>query len=247
MKDYKHPLFDEIYSFDKIESTNLRAKKLIKTGEARGNFLVISRVQSGGIGRNRNLWFSPEGGIWFTAGLYGLFVESNLTIFTGICIHKALTLLFPEIKSNLKIKWPNDIYLNNKKLCGILSNSFQAEKYHLLGIGLNSNVCEIPPELSDIAISLRKELDHNIDNKMLITKIFDNFASDLPDFIEGKLDVKYYNEHSLLKGCSIELDTDFDKFSGIAKGINKNGALLIELKPGMIQPFYAGSIVSWDG
>ncbi len=245
MKDFQHPLFDEIYSFDKIESTNLKAKKLIKTGEARGNFLVISRTQSGGIGRNRNLWFSPDGGIWMTVCLYGLIVSSNFTIFTGICIHKAITELFPEIKSNLKIKWPNDIFLNNKKLCGILSSNLQAEKYHLLGIGLNSNVCEIPLELKDIAISLRKELDHNIDNKVLVTKIFNNFASNLPDFIEGKLDMKYYNEHSLLKGRTIELDTDFDKFSGIAKGINKSGALLIELKPGMIQPFYAGTVISW--
>jgi BirA family biotin operon repressor/biotin-[acetyl-CoA-carboxylase] ligase len=246
MKDFQHPLFDEIYSFDKIESTNLKAKKLIKDGTARGNFLVISRIQSGGKGRNRNLWFSPDGGIWMTAALYGLVVSSNFTIFTGICIHKAITELFPEIKSNLKIKWPNDIFLNNKKLCGILSSNLQAEKYHLLGIGLNSNVCEIPLELNDIAISLRKELDHNIDNKVLVTKIFNNFASNLPDFIEGKLDMKYYNEHSLLKGRTIELDTDFDKFSGIAKGINKSGALLIELKPGMIQPFYAGTVVSWD-
>ena len=100
MKDFQHPLFDEIYSFDKIESTNLKAKKLIKTGEARGNFLVISRIQSGGIGRNRNLWISPDGGIWMSVGLYGLTVSSNLTIFTGICIHKAITELFPEIKSN---------------------------------------------------------------------------------------------------------------------------------------------------
>lgn len=246
MKDFQHQLFDEIYSFDKIESTNLKAKKLIKTGEARGNFLVISRIQSGGIGRNRNLWFSPDGGIWMTVCLYGLVVSSNFTIFTGICIHKAIIELFPEIKSNLKIKWPNDIFLNNKKLCGILSSNLQAEKYHLLGIGLNSNVCEIPLELKDIAISLRKELDHNIDNKVLVTKIFNNFASNLPDFIEGKLDMKYYNEHSLLKGRTIELDTDFDKFSGIAKGINKSGALLIELKPGMIQPFYTGTVISWD-
>jgi BirA family biotin operon repressor/biotin-[acetyl-CoA-carboxylase] ligase len=246
MKDFQHPLFDEIYSFDKIESTNSKAKKLIKTGEARGNFLVISHIQSGGIGRNRNLWFSPDGGIWMTAALYGLTVSSSFSIFTGICIHKAITELFPEIKSKLKIKWPNDIYLNNKKLCGILSSNLQAEKYHLLGIGLNSNVCEIPLELNDIAISLRKELNHNIDNKVLVTKIFDNFASYLPDFIEGELDVKYYNEHSLLKGRIIELDTDFDKFTGIAKGINKSGALLIELKPGMIQPFYAGTVVSWN-
>jgi len=57
--------------------------------------------------------------------------------------------------------------------------------------------------------------------------------------------VKYFNQHSLLKGHQIELNTDFDIFRGKAKGIDKNGALLIELKPGMIQPFYAGSVISW--
>ena len=98
MKDFQHPLFDEIYYFDKIESTNLKAKKMIKDGTARGNFLVVSRIQAGGIGRNRNLWFSPDGGIWMTVSLYGLAVSSNFTIFTGICIHKALTELSPETK-----------------------------------------------------------------------------------------------------------------------------------------------------
>ena len=60
-----------------------------------------------------------------------------------------------------------------------------------------------------------------------------------------ELDVKYFNQHSLLKGLNIELDTDYDKFKGKAKGINKNGALLLEIKSGMIQPFYAGSVINW--
>ncbi len=79
----------------------------------------------------------------------------------------------------------------------------------------------------------------------ILTIFFDNFASELPRFVEGELDIKYFNKNSLLKGLQIELDTDFDVFRGKAKGLDKNGALLIELKPGMIQPFYAGSVISW--
>ncbi|NQV18269.1 MAG: biotin--[acetyl-CoA-carboxylase] ligase [Armatimonadetes bacterium] len=246
MKNFSHPFFDEIFYFIKLSSTNRYAEKLIKTNEAQGNFLVIASEQSSGIGRKKNPWFSPKGGIWITAAIYGLSVESNLTIFTGICIHKALIELFPEMKSTLKIKWPNDIYLSDKKLCGILSKHLTARKYHLIGIGINSNVIVFPDEFSDTATSLQKEFRIEVNNTEVMRNIFDKFSENLPDFIEGKLDVKYFNRYSLLKGKRVELDTDFDKFSGIAKGINKSGAMLIELKPGMIQPFYAGTVVSWD-
>ncbi len=246
MKNFKHSLFDEIVYFSKLSSTNKYAEKLIKTGEAQGNFLVIANEQSSGIGRKENSWFSPAGGIWITAAIYGLSVESNFTIFTGICIHQALTKLFPEMKNKLKIKWPNDIYLHDKKLCGILSNHLAAVNYHLLGIGMNTTINKFPNDLVDTATSLQIELKTDINNTEIMKKIFDIFSKNLPDFIEGNIDVKYFKRNSLLLNKRVKLDTDFDKFDGIAKGINKNGALLVELKPGMIQPFYAGTIVSWD-
>ena len=245
MKTFQHPIFDEVYFYEKLNSTSKQATKLIEDQTGQGNFLIIANEQTGGIGRNQNHWSSPLGGIWMTAALYGLSVSSNLTIFTGISIHKALCELFPAIHENLKIKWPNDIYLKDKKLVGILASHNQAEKYHLLGIGLNSNVENIPEEISETAISLSQFLQQEIENEKLITKIFDNFASELPEFIEGNLDIKYFNQHSLLEGKEILLDTDFDQFEGICKGINKSGAILIELKSGMIQPFYSGTIINW--
>ena len=245
MNNFSHPFFDDVIYYNKLDSTSKRAEKLIKTNEAQGNFLVIANEQSSGIGRKKNSWFSPKGGIWITAAIYGLSVESNLTIFTGICIHRALIELFPDLENVLRIKWPNDIYLSDKKLCGILSKHLTERKYHLIGIGINSNVTDFPDELSETATSLHKELKADISNSELVEIVFNNFSETLPEFVEGKLDVKYFNRYSLLKGKRVELDTDFDKFSGIVKGINKSGAILIELKPGMIQPFYAGTVVSW--
>ena len=245
MKDFKHPLFDEILYFNKLGSTSSKAERLINSNSAHGNFLCLAEEQSSGKGRGKNSWLSPVGGLWLTAALYGFDFQSNITIFTGICIHKTLTELFPSISDNLKIKWPNDIYLNDKKLCGILSSNLSSRKYHLIGIGLNTNVDELDETLASIATSLQIELNRPVNNEEVLTRIFDNFASALPNFVEGKLDVKYFNQHSLLKGLQIELDTDFDIFKGKVKGIDRNGALLIELKPGMIQPFYAGSVISW--
>lgn len=245
MKDFKHPLFDEVLYFNKLSSTSSKAERLINSNTAQGNFLLLAGEQSSGKGRGKNLWSSPVGGLWLTAALYGFNFQPNITIFTGICIHKTLTELFPSISNKLKIKWPNDIYLNDKKLCGILSNNLSGRKYHLIGIGLNTNVEELDEIHAPNATSLQIELNKLVDNKKLLTRIFDNFASALPNFVEGELDVKYFNQHSLLRGLHIELDTDYDTFRGKAKGIDKNGALLIELKPGMIQPFYAGSVINW--
>ena len=245
MKNFKHPLFDEVLYFNKLGSTSSKAERLINSNTAQGNFLCLAGEQSSGKGRGKNSWLSPIGGLWLTAALYGFDFKSNITIFTGICIHKTLSELFPAIAEKLKIKWPNDIYLNDKKICGILSNNLNSKKYHLIGIGMNTNVTGLDETLAPNATSLQIELGKGVDIENILTSIFDNFASALPDFVEGELDVKYFNQHSLLKGLQIELDTDYDIFRGKAKGIDKNGALLIELKPSMIQPFYVGSVISW--
>ncbi len=245
MKDFKHSLFDEVIYFNKLTSTSLKAEKLINDNIAQGNFLCLAGEQSSGKGRGKNSWLSPAGGLWLTAALYGFDFKSNVTIFTGICIHKTLSELFPSISDKFKIKWPNDIYLNDKKLCGILSNNLSGKKYHLIGIGINTNVTNLDKTQAPNATSLQIELGKDVDNEKILTRIFDNFVSVLPDFVEGELDIQYFNQHSLLKGLQIELDTDYDIFKGKVIGIDKNGALLIELKPGMIQPFYAGSAIDW--
>lgn len=245
MKNFSHLLFDEVYTYDKIVSTSKQAEKLIRNQNVQGNFLVIAAKQSGGIGRNRNHWFSPEGGIWLTTALYGLQTPPSIPLFTGICIHKTLCSTFPNLASKLTLKWPNDIYLENRKLSGILSQKMEAFNYHLLGIGLNSNICELPEDLKENAISLRSVLKREIDNRDLIIKLFDLIASDLPEFVENNFDSSYFNQHSFLNGKQIVLDTDFDRYAGKCKGVNKDGALLIELKSGMIQPFYAGTVLNW--
>jgi len=245
MKDFEHPLFDEVFYSKKVGSTSNKVENLITSNQAQGNFLYIAGEQTSGKGRGKNSWFSPAGGLWLSAALYGFNFQSNITIFTGICLHKTICELFPSIAEELKIKWPNDIFLQDDKICGILSSHLESRKYHIIGIGLNTNVLELDEKLAPGSASLQIELGHLIDDQKLLSTFFDNFASALPEFVEGILDIKYFNKNSLLKGLQIELDTDYDVFRGKVKGIDKNGALLIELKSGMIQPFYAGSVITW--
>ena len=173
-------------------------------------------------------------------------VNSNLTLFVGICLHKAILTCFPELKQDLKIKWPNDIYLENRKICGILSHNLSNHRYHSIGIGINTNIEEFPKDLEDLATSLFNTLHFQIDNKKLIKTIFDIFSANFPKYVENGIDYNYFNKHSFLEGKKIILDTDFAQYKGNCRGINKNGAILIALKSGMVQPFYVGSIIAWE-
>lgn len=245
MTEFKHNFFDEVYTLGRVNSTVSRSLKMIKQAEANGNFLLIAEQQASGQGRNNQSWYSPDGGIYMSANLYGLIVESSLTLFMGICIHKALLESFPYLDKELQIKWPNDIYLDNLKLGGILSVHQPRHRYHSIGIGINTNIDEFPPKLQEIATSLFCCLHFQIDNQKLIEKIFDRFMLDFPEYIENGLDQHYFNKYSLLAGKEIVLDSGFEHYQGICKGINKNGAILLQLPSKMIQPFYAGSIISW--
>lgn len=237
--------FDEVIKYHSINSTNAEAKKLILSKQVQGNFLLIADRQSSGVGRSENKWYSPEGGLYCTVGFFNLPLKSSLTIYIAIKIVKALIDIYPQLKDEIKIKWPNDIYLADKKICGILTSAFPAQQYIITGIGLNTNIDNFPPELSNKATSLYLRLNNPVDHDFLLSTTFDFLAQDLPDFLINELSnhLAFYREHSFLHGRRIKLNTEFEVFAGLVKGITTKGALLMELDNGLIQPFYSCSVI----
>jgi len=246
MQNFTHPLFDEVYHFSHLSSTMSKAESMIRGQLAQGNALFIADRQSGGMGRRHAGWYSPDGGLWVTAALYGMAVQSYFTLFIGVCIHKALCRQFPSFASHFSLKWPNDIFLDGKKVGGILTTHQPNRRYHFVGMGIDTNVPTFPHHLSTIATSTLLATETTVDNRVLLTAICDEIAEGLPQIIEGVFPHNYFAENCLLTGKTVILDTDFEQFSGLCKGINSRGALMLELAPGMIQPFYAGSVVSWE-
>ncbi len=239
------PFFDQRLDYKKISSTFSEARKLILNREVQGNFLLVTETQTAGKGRNTNHWFSPGGGLWFTAGFYNLPLRSSLTLYLAICITQSINELFPETTGELAVKWPNDLMLQNKKLGGILTSAFPDLKYIISGIGLNTNNREFPPELQNIAVSLAYYTGREIDNEDLLSKIFEKFAEGLPDYLDNELlNLKplYDRDFSYLKDKKVILQTDYEEFIGRVKGINQKGALILQLENGSFQPFYSGSI-----
>jgi len=242
MKNFSHPFFDEVYYFNSLQSSFKKAETLIKNYQVNGNFIIISKKETGSIGRDKNIWYAPEGGLWFTLGLHGFKFESSLTIFIGQIIFKTLESYINDI-TNLKIKWPNDIFYKNKKLAGILTYNLPFYDYYIVGIGINTNI--IPKEISDITISINEIINKKINNSEFLYNFSENLFENLPDFLENGLDNVFFNQHSFLKNKIITIQTVFDTFSGISMGINKKGAILLKLPSGLIQPFYSGKIINY--
>lgn len=169
-----HPL----YIYQELDSTQITAKFLAEKGAKEGA-VVLARSQKKGMGRNGKNWFSPEGGIWLTVILRPSFTleQSNIinVIFTTACMEVLRSFNVP----NLAIKWPNDILISGKKICGILTQTKSGNKieYVLVGVGINLNteIEDFPAELKNTATSLRRETGKKIESDrflaMLLEKI----------------------------------------------------------------------------
>lgn len=245
--------FDKVYYHQTIGSTFTEAKRLISKKMCEGNFIVIADIQTEGVGRKGNDWFSPQGGLWFTAGLYNLPVRNCITIFTALMIVRAIIKLYPQTEEHIGVKWPNDVFLDGKKLGGILTSFFPMMNYLLIGVGINTTNKGFPQSLNAISLIEFFEdycssglLASKVDNHLIVDEIFNQFGESLPAYIDESLKSFFddYYLYSVLEGKTISLKTEFQDFRGVVKGINREGALLLELSNGSIQPFLNGTVIS---
>lgn len=243
MRDFTHAIIDKVFVFDQLTSTTIKAQQILKEAQ-QGNFLVIANEQQTGKGRAGHEWYSPLGGLWITLGMYNLFVESNLTILIGITIHKALSELYPSLKNRLMIKWPNDIYLDDRKVAGIHCQYNLRSRYHLIGVGIDTDIAEMPDYIKNNTTSLRIALKSEIDNRIILELFLDYLQKELPNFLIVGLNgyIGYFNDHHYLKEKQVTVHTQFQDYEGIAQGINLEGALLLRINDKITQPFYAGDV-----
>jgi BirA family biotin operon repressor/biotin-[acetyl-CoA-carboxylase] ligase len=161
----------KILEFEKLESTQKKAKEIAK--EAEPWTVVVAKEQTGGYGRKGNFWYSPKGGLYFSVILPRRKIENLqiLTILTAFCVAKILN---DEFEVKPLIKWPNDVLLNGKKICGILTENiiFGKEiKSSIIGIGLNTNIEDFPEDLKKVATSIKIELNKKVENNEILKKI----------------------------------------------------------------------------
>jgi len=171
----------KIKKYKVVSSTNLLAKKL----RPEPWLIILAEKQTVGYGKKSSRWFSPKGGLYFSIVLPKSKIEDlqTLTILAAFIVAKT-------IKDNFSleplIKLPNDVLLDQKKICGILTENIIGKevKSSVIGIGLNTNIDKFPKELEDEATSLKIELGKEVDNEKILKQIVEGLKEQLKTISE---------------------------------------------------------------
>ena len=226
----------ELEIHDLLDSTNNRAKALAAAGAAHGT-AVIADSQSGGKGRLGRSFFSPEhSGIYLTVILRPDCAPDRAGLLTSLAAVAAARAVEKVSGADVRIKWVNDLYLNGKKICGILTEGglgLEAGRleYAVVGIGINVNRMEFPPELREIATSVGNETGTSPDRNRLIAEILNEL-----DALYGDLETGAFLEESRRRsnviGREVTVIEGGKKYPARAVDIDGQGRLVIETEEG---------------
>ena len=228
------------------DSTNLWIKRLAKEGASEGT-LALAEFQSAGRGRLGRSWEVPEG----TSVMMSILLRPKfepqyaptLTLVMGMAVAKAVK----NLGFDVSIKWPNDVVVSHKKICGILTEMGVRDgkiDYAVIGVGINVNIKEFPEEMADKATSLYLESGKEFDRSQIPGLVMEAFE-------------KYYEKFTAtcdLSGLKEEYESILanynqpvrvlakEPYEGVARGITDGGELLVEKTDGTIVAVSAGEV-----
>ncbi|WP_309297463.1 biotin--[acetyl-CoA-carboxylase] ligase [Inconstantimicrobium mannanitabidum] len=238
--------------FKTIDSTNSRAKNIIKSKltPLKSGTILIAEEQSAGRGRLERKWQSPaSSGLLFT-----IVINTNLDIIqlpkTTLIVAAAICTSLKNLNVDAKIKWPNDIFINNRKIGGILTELINNEDktYSLIiGIGLNINTREedFSQEINNIATSLAIEYRCYFSRELILAEILNNFEKLWGDFSQNlSLEniIKICKDNSAILNKQIFLIKNGNYEEVLAKDLTSNGELVIEMNNGSDAIISSGEI-----
>lgn len=237
----------KILQLDEVDSTNDFSKKLILQEDIQDNHIIIADHQTHGKGRLGRVWESPSGmGIWMSLILKPDARNNDLVLYnfmTSITVCETLreVTLLP-----LELKWPNDILIKGKKVCGILLETVNknTEQFLVVGIGININQQDFPEPLDKIATSLFIETRTVWDRSIILQKLLANLGKNYVDLDPGIF--LRWKSLSRMLGSKITVVQGNDTYDATAKDIAEDGALVVE-KNGKIEKLYAGDVhIQWS-
>lgn len=239
-----------LYIFKEVSSTNTVAKFLSMNGAENGS-VIISEKQTNAKGRSGKTWESPLGGVWLSIVLNPNVNYSKLpliTLATGVAVAKTLEKIGVE---NPEIKWPNDIIINDKKVCGILTEAvtkFNTIKNVIIGVGIdaNLNIGDFPETLQDGTTTLKEELGRSGNENLLIKIFLEEFEKITELFNhEGYEDIlKEWRKRSYTIGKIVEVREPFNTYyDAYVLGIGKEGALIVEKIDGSLEKVISGECI----
>ncbi len=224
----------ELFCFDEIDSTNTKAKELAEQGYPSGTLVVADR-QIAGRGRRGRSWDSPAGiGIFMTLLLKPDINPNNASMLTLVTALATAQAISDVTGAEAKIKWPNDIVINGKKVCGILtemSAQFDYINHIVIGIGINVHNESFPEEIRETASSLLLESGKRIHRADLIARFLERFEAGYAIFLQTEdLEGLMEDYNALLVNIQkqVRILDPKEPFEGKAIGITKRGELIVD-------------------
>jgi BirA family biotin operon repressor/biotin-[acetyl-CoA-carboxylase] ligase len=238
----------EIHHYMRVSSTQEAARGLAVEGAKEGT-VVIAETQTRGKGRRGREWRSPAGGVYMSIILKPQINPARtplLTLLAGVVVAKVLRRLY-NLKAELK--WPNDVMVNNRKICGILTEmtaETEAVNYCIVGIGINANVelAHFPPEFRASTTSLKKELSAHVSRAELVRDLLNEIEQLYAVFRErGPAPIlEEWKALTNTLGARVQVIGQTEVVKGRAVDVDQDGALIIKLADGSLKRIIAGDL-----
>ena len=251
--------------FAEIDSTNNFLKReLVSDASKRLPMLTIADRQTAGRGRGPNAWWSPSGCLMFSLAwrpdhlsqMNPIEIQapmSQLPLVVGIAIAIALQQILVD-RDAIKVKWPNDIYIGSKKVCGILIESVigNSEPYWIVGVGMNVlvDIESAPEPIRSNATSIHRECRSDAHGDLCLESVLISIIQRLRDTLNAWQTNRYFLQQSwpdycLLTDRSVEIQQTDRRIQGICCGIDERGALLVLDERGQQHAILSGVVQSW--
>lgn len=237
-----------ILYFDALDSTNTEALNQAKRGADEG-LCVVARQQTAGRGRHGRVWISEkDAGLYFSLVLRPTIENRFLPLLTLMSAVAVFDVLKDVYALEPDIKWANDIHVNERKIAGILAEMTETKSglAIVVGIGINLQSMNFPPELVDSATSIAEETSNKPQSKILLENLTEklNFYYEMLNGERGaeRIRREWARRSSYHEGRRVTVKLPNETFNGATRGIEENGALRVETETGEIKIVQAGDV-----
>ena len=235
---------------EEVGSTNDWALQLAVRQDAVFPLLVATERQLAGRGRGANQWWSAAGALTFSTVVDATQQHlppaawPRLSLTVGLAVSEAVEQLLP--RHAVRLKWPNDVYLEGRKVCGILIEGVpQRPGVLVVGVGLNVNNSfrNAPAPLSSTGVSLAEVADRDFDRTDVLLAVLNRLARHLDGFgfADSESLAEAWRRRCYLEGRTVTLEMGPNRVTGVCQGIADDGALLLQSDTG-VHRYYAGTV-----
>lgn len=229
--------------YPSLTSTNEVAAREAQQGAAEGT-IVVADEQTAGRGRLERVWLSPKGSLAMSVILYpGLSLLPSLIMLASLSVVHGI-----ESATGLRaeIKWPNDVLINGKKVCGILIESdVQGNRvnHSVIGIGINVNLKLAGfPEISSIATSLSDELGRDVSRLVVLRCLLVEFEKLYRTLSSSGSIYKDWRDRLVTLGKQVRATTGNTVYEGVAESVTPDGSLMLRSPDGNLTRIVAGDV-----